>query len=417
FKSKNLRVAVFLPIFFKGVVTSAVTLYATTLALEPLTKLDNLTNILLIGIICTIYSSFGGIRAIVWTDVFQLIVMMVGLTTIVTIGIIQNGGFIEMLHTASKGGRMEFFEVIQYNIYGKVIIFSLIFCGGLMAYATYAGCDPMALGLIKKKDQILPFFVMDKLSLIPGLPGLFVATLLGGTLSTISSWLNSCVALIWRDVFLKFDFFKTASPSCATLTNKLTSLLVGAVLTGLAIIASNTNGLIVVITTLYGILTGPPLGVFLIGYFIPKCNLKGAWTGYIVSSALLLWITIGNFLYKNSAELLPFSADECIESNFTSVNITGVREYISSKNSTIENININRSFIVSLYQISSSLYIFFGSLICVLLAVSVSYLTVCNEKIEKISPKLISPCVRKFYWTKEELANFQDNETKNDNYE
>ncbi|RXG59717.1 Sodium-coupled monocarboxylate transporter 2 [Armadillidium vulgare] len=340
-------------------------------------KFDNLTNILLLGIICTIYSSFGGIKAIVWTDVFQLIIMMVGLTTVVTIGIIQNGGFIETLHTASKGGRMEFFDmrlnpflrfsfinsfiysfssdlgkyvsdqiccqrlyavknidnakkVMQYNIYGKVIIYFLIFCGGLMAYATYAGCDPMALGLIKKKDQILPFFVMDKLSLIPGLPGIFVATVLGGTLSTISSWINSCAAMIWRDVFLKFDFFKSSSPPCATLTNKLISLLVGAILTGLAIIASRTNGLIVVTFTLNGIVTGPPLGVFLIGYFVPKCNLKGVWTGYIVSSALLLWITIGNFLYKNSAEMLPFSADECIESNFTSVNITGVREYISS---------------------------------------------------------------------------------------
>ncbi|RXG58782.1 Sodium-coupled monocarboxylate transporter 2 [Armadillidium vulgare] len=74
-------------------------------------KFGNLTNILLLGIICTIYSSFGGIRAIVWTDVFQLIIMMVGFTTIVTIGIIQNGGFIETLHTASKGGRMEFFDM------------------------------------------------------------------------------------------------------------------------------------------------------------------------------------------------------------------------------------------------------------------------------------------------------------------
>ncbi|RXG55995.1 Sodium-coupled monocarboxylate transporter 2 [Armadillidium vulgare] len=281
----------------------------------------------------------------------------------------------------------------------------------------------MALGLIKKKDQILPFFVMDKLSLIPGLPGLFVAALLGGTLSTISSWLNSCVALMWRDVFLKFDFFKSASPSCATLTNKLISLLVGAVLTGLAIIASSTNGLVVIIVILYGILTGPPLGVFLIGYFVPKCNLKGVldWLHRVIRKfcriALLLWITIGSFLYKYPAEMLPFSADECIESNFTSANITGVREYISPTNSTIENINTNTSFIVSLYQISSSLYIFFGSLICVLLAVSVSYLTVCNEKIEKISPKLISPSIRKFYWTKEELANFHDNETKDDNYE
>ncbi|KAB7504196.1 40S ribosomal protein S11, partial [Armadillidium nasatum] len=159
FKSKNLRLAVFLPIFLKAVVTSAVALYATSLALTPITKFDNLTNILLLGIICTIYSSFHETKS------------------------------------------------FRYAFRSSTLLF-------IPFLPTWGS-------LIKKKDQILPFFVMDKLSLIPGLPGIFVATVLGGTLSTISSWLNSCVALMWRDVFLKFDFFKSASPSCATLANKI----------------------------------------------------------------------------------------------------------------------------------------------------------------------------------------------------
>ncbi|RXG71641.1 hypothetical protein Avbf_04438 [Armadillidium vulgare] len=60
-------------------------------------------------------------------------------------------------------------SVLKYNIYGKVSAYVLTFSCGLVAYSTYAGWDPMALGLIKKKYQILPYFVIDKLSFVPGL--------------------------------------------------------------------------------------------------------------------------------------------------------------------------------------------------------------------------------------------------------
>lgn len=51
-----------------------------------------------------------------------------------------------------------------------------------MIFATYEGCDPLAAGLITEKDQILPFFVLDRLSTAPGLPGLFVACMFSGSL-------------------------------------------------------------------------------------------------------------------------------------------------------------------------------------------------------------------------------------------
>ncbi|RXG53483.1 hypothetical protein Avbf_17505 [Armadillidium vulgare] len=111
--------------------------------------------------------------------------MIIGLISVLAIGASLNGGITETLYIASKGGRLEMFEVISYNVFGIVLIFSLIFPAGLVAYANYAGCDPMALGIIKRKEEIIPYFVMDKLSFIPGLPGIFVAALVGGSLSLI----------------------------------------------------------------------------------------------------------------------------------------------------------------------------------------------------------------------------------------
>ncbi|RXG58136.1 hypothetical protein Avbf_12694 [Armadillidium vulgare] len=171
----------------------------------------------------------GGIRAVVWTDVFQLLVMTIGLVAVMAVGCAQNGGFFETLNIASEGGRLEVFNmslspfvrhtffntivqgfflslrgycsdqvyiqricavktfenarnVLKFNMIGKFAMSCLIFFCGLVIYATYAGCDPMTLGKIKKKDEIITYYVMDKLSLIPGLPGLFVATIIGAAL-------------------------------------------------------------------------------------------------------------------------------------------------------------------------------------------------------------------------------------------
>ena len=53
---------------------------------------------------------------------------------------------------------------------------------GLAIYAVYADCDPLATGEIEKADQLVPFYVTDRLSGLYGLPGLFVASLYAGGL-------------------------------------------------------------------------------------------------------------------------------------------------------------------------------------------------------------------------------------------
>ena len=75
-----------------------------------------------------------------------------------------------------------YFRVLDFNVIGMLFIYFLILTSGLVGYATYVDCDPLASGKIKKGAEILAYFVMDKLGHIWGLPGLFAATLIGGTL-------------------------------------------------------------------------------------------------------------------------------------------------------------------------------------------------------------------------------------------
>ena len=84
-------------------------------------------------------------------------------------------------------------------------------------YAYYHDCDPMTTMQVNKKDQLFPLFVMQvtihpptqKLLKLtkqqvmkdyPGVPGLFVAGVFSGALSTVSSGLNSLAAVTLRFV-------------------------------------------------------------------------------------------------------------------------------------------------------------------------------------------------------------------------
>lgn len=63
-----------------------------------------------------------------------------------------------------------------------IFLFSLSWLVGMGIYATYFNCDPYKAGYIEKTDEILPFFILEHLTYIPGFLGLFMATLFNGSL-------------------------------------------------------------------------------------------------------------------------------------------------------------------------------------------------------------------------------------------
>ena len=52
---------------------------------------------------------------------------------------------------------------------------------GMAIFATYADCDPLTMGYTSKIDEIVPFFVEDKFNYLPGMLGIFMASLFNGS--------------------------------------------------------------------------------------------------------------------------------------------------------------------------------------------------------------------------------------------
>lgn len=60
--------------------------------------------------VCMFYTMLGGIKAVVWTDVFQATIMLGSCILVATIGTYEVGGISEVWRRAEEGNRIEFFK-------------------------------------------------------------------------------------------------------------------------------------------------------------------------------------------------------------------------------------------------------------------------------------------------------------------
>lgn len=62
---------------------SGVVLYAPALALEATTGISMTASVIGIGLVCTFYSTIGGIKAVLITDVFQSLLMLIAIILVI----------------------------------------------------------------------------------------------------------------------------------------------------------------------------------------------------------------------------------------------------------------------------------------------------------------------------------------------
>lgn len=87
---------------------SGVVLYAPSLALEATTGMSKTASIIIIGLVCAFYSSIGGIKAVLITDVFQGLLMFASVFLIIGTAANDVGGLGQIWEIARQGQRLEF---------------------------------------------------------------------------------------------------------------------------------------------------------------------------------------------------------------------------------------------------------------------------------------------------------------------
>ncbi|CAG0918662.1 unnamed protein product [Notodromas monacha] len=371
-----------------------VALFAPVVALSSMTGFPQWAAILIAGGICTIYSSLGGLRGVVWTDVFQITIMFVSLLSICTYGIVKAGGIVEVFEVCSKFDRLKVFKAILLNIPGIFVIVGIGNLMGFVLFANYATCDPILTGEIDQIDEILPFFMQDKMGQIAGMAGLFIASLFGGGLSTMSSGLNALASVAWEDGLKSTKWATSLSASNKVTLIRFLGFIFGLVAVGLAFMSSNLGSINQVNVTLTTTFAAPLMAMFLTSIFLPFVNKPGVLGGALVSFAVACWIGLGKFLHDLPAPIrIPSSIEDCNNStDFMSQTHYYDNRLFNQNNSTNELSDVHTK---DIYHVSYLLNVHFGLWSGVLATVFISIFTGGLKNTHKDSAAF-HPWIRRF---------------------
>lgn len=310
-----------------------VRLFATALVLSVITHLGVSWTVLIIGAVTLLYTLFGGMRAVVWNDVVQLLIYMAG--GLIAFAVILHelpGGWPQVVLLAAPlhkfrifnfsndlgtaytfwaglvgGGFLTFathgtdqMMVQRYlacgNRHGSslAVIFSGIFVFfqfglflliGVMLFAFYQKF-PLAHPLAQT-DRVFPIFIATHIP--SGIAGLILAAIFAAAMSTLSSSLNSLASSSVNDFYRVF-MRPQASEQHYLKVSRIATLGWAVVLVLVSLLARNWGSVLEVGLTITSITMGSVLGVFLLGLWMPRVHKSAALVGMLGGLLIMLGV-------------------------------------------------------------------------------------------------------------------------------
>ncbi len=337
--AKNFAASLFLIVraIGDGVRTFAASLVISAVLIHSLPDFPYLTilSIGIVGVLTLIYTYQGGLVAVLWTDLVQLIIYIAG--AIIAAYILWTsipGGWPEIHAVASEAGKFQLFSFsfdtsVPFTFWagliggtfltmashgtdqmlvqrllackneadskkaiitsGFVILFqfALLLFVGVMLYVYYHHF-PLTTAL-ENNDKIFPTFIVEKMPV--GIGGLMIAALTAAAMSTLSSSLNSLASSSILD-FYKPLINPDADETKLLKLSRILTAVWGVILIGIAFISKDWGSVFTVGLTIASLIYGPMLGAFLLGVLTKKANQTGVVVGMIASIGSMILIKL-----------------------------------------------------------------------------------------------------------------------------
>jgi len=314
-----------------------IVLLLPSLAISIVTGISVETCILLMGLLCVLYTTFGGIEAVIWTDVLQVIVLMGGsIVVIIWILMHTDSSISEIITYASE---KEKFNIMNFDFNFTESTFWVVFLGGLASAMVTQGTDqtvvqrfltssnvkdaqktlytnailtlPATLiffGIgtllfifysempeklspaISNNDSLFPWYIVKELPM--GVSGLLIAGIFSAAMSSISSSLNSVSTAFCNDIYKQYD---PKVPDIKLLkVARITTVFIGifGVLLALWMANSDIKSLWDQFYRILGLFTGGLGGMFLLGMLTKRANTTGTMIGLGLSAILLWYVSV-----------------------------------------------------------------------------------------------------------------------------
>lgn len=334
----------------------SIIMYLPAIALSAVTGIHTVIIILFMGVIATIYSAFGGIKSVLWTDFIQGVVLIGGgIFALIVLLFSINGGIGEVFRTGSADGK--FFTdmpLFDPNFVNNSVLLLIVGAGLSTAFSYISSQDmvqrylttddlkemnKMTLmnGLLSLGTATLFFFIGTSLytfylqqggpmpegkgdlifanyivsELPAGISGLLIAGLFAAGQSTLSTGLNS-VATSWT-----LDIQKVLKPGMSdaksTKIARNVSTLVGIFSIAFAIILaySDVSSAYEWFNGLMGLALGIIGGTFTLGVMTKKANSTGALLGFAATTLVAIYVS-----YFTSISLWAYSLINLVASLF-----------------------------------------------------------------------------------------------------
>jgi SSS family transporter len=324
---------------------TGVMIYAVALILMSVLGIPFYQTILIIGVITIIYSYQGGMRAVVYGDMIQMIILLGGIGICIFIGLEYLNGW-ESFTQQLDSSRLEAVNFSDFGIGGDGDFgFLPMVIGGFFLYASYYGTDqsqvqrllsaknvkttrnillvnglfrfPITLmysimGLIigtfafatpeflelipsEKPDLMIPIFIRDYLP--HGLIGLLIVAILSAAMSSLSSTINSLSAVTTEDILIAG---KDIDEKTYIHYSKLTSIFWGVVTILLAFVTGDiAKTVIEAINKIGSVFYGPIFATFIVATMVRWVHTRAMNIGLVAGVAVnvFLWLVVGDQLF------------------------------------------------------------------------------------------------------------------------
>ncbi len=299
--------------------------------------------ILAIGLITIVYTLLGGMEAVIWTDVMQSVIMIVGvLFCAVALSCRVFSGPQPLIAAAVEHGKFSFGsvklslgtqEILSNRTIWVMIIFGVTenlrnlladqnyvqkYCSvpterqakrsiwiamliyipltvvflyiGTALFAFYSQGDELARAGVTKGDQVFPHFIATQVP--PVLKGLIIAAIVAAAMSTVDSALNCSATVLLLDFYKRYFNPKVGERGSMAFL-RLATVVWGAVGTAFALWMIQAKSALDVWWQISGIFGGGMLGLFILSLLKIRLRL---WQGLISIGASIAVISWASFM-------------------------------------------------------------------------------------------------------------------------
>ncbi|MFM2625861.1 sodium:solute symporter family transporter [Vibrio owensii] len=341
YKARAINVVAFL---FIQTISAALALYAIALLVSRILPLDIYECIVVISIFTAAYTYLGGIAAVMWTDVLQTSVLVLGFILVfyflsqnVTMDeILANkevvvdklqvldtsldftndttlyaGLFaVAFLHLSVYGSNQLIIQrtlatkdlasarrSMIYVGYGMFFVYLLFSLMGVLLYVFYNGQE------FVNANSIVLHFVFNNTNEI--VQGVVTASLIAAAMSTLDSTYNSMSTILTYDIYKRF-IQRNRTEKHYNIVAKRFSLFCAAILIFPAMLSISNESVTKLIASFTSLFVGVRLGSFLLGLFCKRANESGVIFGTLTSLISLMICHLSNIAWPWQAPIGTF---------------------------------------------------------------------------------------------------------------